>query len=919
MIETKNTEFKENMNYSSFREFLYNHRIRNDDDKPITHTRIGDIKNGIYGGKYHISDDKLSLFNKLYADHINNGNAEYLTEVQHNDNKRPVVVDLDFRYDKSVKTRQHNGEHIDDFVGLYVDTFIKCYDLRNTIIYAYVFHKDDVNCLEDKTKDGSHMVFNIAMDTPSQLILRDKVKPDIIECIKGLNITNSIDDVLDIGITKGNTNWQLYGSQKPNNQPYKITHTYECVINDDYDVDINIIPNNFDIIDVLNKCSVRNTNYKTYEMLPEFQKEYRAYTQQKPKPITQHATQEFNDGFDYQYISNDAELKKVIENMDCPKIIEIINALPTKYSDDYHTWYDAGMCLKCQSGIDGINYFPLWLYFSSLSDKFDYGLVPDFYKLFNGFLTYDECQIKFENGGKTIATMLDWLKSDCPDKFKEICKKYNIKQNNNIIQRISNASVCDIFMEKFGDNFIYTNGEIYYWNGNIWEDKPALSRISSYIKNEIYNDLHSQITSNSEAYGEGLSSILTQIAKLTDWTFRDKTCKDIRDALILKQTDEITFNFEDSQKYNIHFRNGVLMLDKIDNYDNIMETAFRKREKTDYMTFYNDYDFIKPQKSTIVNIYKLYRQIQPDEETFNYFMNFLAYCLTGDTQSQKCEFDIGYTASNGKSTHLKIHNEAMDFYTSKLPKNTFDEGFTKAHKYLIKLFDKPVRLSYMEELKTTKLDAELFKDFVDNNPLNIEKMYGTSILRKTQTKLKACSNHDINIKSDRGVLRRGLKVDFKSQFVKKEDVNPSKHKYQIDENLTDKFKTNEYKSGYICALIPYIKNYFKHGLIVPKKISNAFENMIDEYDDLKIWLDKNIEDCDEELEPKQRISKKELLDRLEYAGLKNGWRSILPKMKMMGYEYDRNLSCGIERHFNGGTENIKRIRGGFTGCKWILN
>ena len=41
-----------------------------------------------------------------------------------------------------------------------------------------------------------------------------------------LPIINSWDSVFDEGISKGTTNWQMYGSRKPGNQAYELTQYY---------------------------------------------------------------------------------------------------------------------------------------------------------------------------------------------------------------------------------------------------------------------------------------------------------------------------------------------------------------------------------------------------------------------------------------------------------------------------------------------------------------------------------------------------------------------------------------------------------------------------------------------------------------------------------------------------------------------
>ncbi|NDC56894.1 MAG: hypothetical protein EBZ69_08850, partial [Alphaproteobacteria bacterium] len=102
-------------------DFLRTCTIKKDDKetKP-THTRIGNKDAGIYGGSYYIPDGKKKAFYQYYYNEIIYGNGdEYLTEVQNVDGK--FIVDLDFRYNSDVSTRQHTIDDIHNIVGSYAD------------------------------------------------------------------------------------------------------------------------------------------------------------------------------------------------------------------------------------------------------------------------------------------------------------------------------------------------------------------------------------------------------------------------------------------------------------------------------------------------------------------------------------------------------------------------------------------------------------------------------------------------------------------------------------------------------------------------------------------------------------------------------------------------------------------------------
>ena len=85
-------------------------------------------------------------------------------------------------------------------------------------------------------------------------------------------------DVLDEGITKGGTNWQLYGSKKPGNQPYKLSYVYDVCIDDS---DNELMYNPVDIRSFVNadsiiKLSARNRDSTFLFMDNNFTDEYDA-------------------------------------------------------------------------------------------------------------------------------------------------------------------------------------------------------------------------------------------------------------------------------------------------------------------------------------------------------------------------------------------------------------------------------------------------------------------------------------------------------------------------------------------------------------------------------------------------------------------------------------------------------------------
>ncbi|NBO71352.1 hypothetical protein EBV26_12875 [bacterium] len=201
-----------------------------------THTRIGDKTLNVHGGVYTIPPAILPVFWKKYYTHVfENAKLEFLTEKQ-NPERGLITVDFDFRYDTSITKRQHTKEHIVDMIQSYIYTLEKLIEIPDEAqIPIYIFEKSDVNQLDDVTKDGIHMIIGVIVERPIQRMLRARMLKELPEIWTDLPITNSWNDVLDEGISRGHTNWQLYGSRKPGHKPYMMKYHFVMLRDPDDD------------------------------------------------------------------------------------------------------------------------------------------------------------------------------------------------------------------------------------------------------------------------------------------------------------------------------------------------------------------------------------------------------------------------------------------------------------------------------------------------------------------------------------------------------------------------------------------------------------------------------------------------------------------------------------------------------------
>ena len=195
-----------------------------------TNTRIGCRTLGIFGGTYHVPEARYAEFLRAYYEHVFvRRNPEFLTEKQLETGG--IAVDLDFRYDISVKTRQHNEDVVLDIMVAYLDQLKTIFSFAAGDNFPiFVCEKPHVNCVPEKnlTKDGIHLVIGLQADRATQVLLRKQVMAQLDRDIQTLPLRCSWSDVLDEAISKGHVNWQLFGSGKPGNERYGLTGLFRC-------------------------------------------------------------------------------------------------------------------------------------------------------------------------------------------------------------------------------------------------------------------------------------------------------------------------------------------------------------------------------------------------------------------------------------------------------------------------------------------------------------------------------------------------------------------------------------------------------------------------------------------------------------------------------------------------------------------
>ena len=274
--------------------FLLNCSVKK--GETATHTRIGNPKLNIRGGRYYINyeDEKIfKQFKKLYCKAVfDKKYSEYLTELQDREKGGPILIDLDFHFNKSQTERIFDEDVIKDMIDTYAEEITTIFDCENINEFEiYVLMKDEPSVQKDFSKDGIHIQINLICNHNLQLFLRERIKKKINDNIflpSGFEFKNSIDDIFDKSISTGQTGWLCYGSKKPGGIPYKI----------------------------VSKHIVRIDNYEEYDTVPTAMESAPSKSETLDSPIDVPVTTPLNLEYHIEDVSlSDESIKTTFERL----------------------------------------------------------------------------------------------------------------------------------------------------------------------------------------------------------------------------------------------------------------------------------------------------------------------------------------------------------------------------------------------------------------------------------------------------------------------------------------------------------------------------------------------------------------------------------------------------------------------------
>lgn len=833
----------------SYEQFMKHHVSK--PGEAFTHTRIGDKALNIGGGVYTIPPAVLPIFWSKYYSHVfENGKQEYLTEKQ-NPEQGPVMVDFDFRYETSITKRQHTKEHIVDMVGVYFDTLATLVEIPHEVdIPVYIFEKGDVNQLDDVTKDGIHMMIGLIVDRPIQRMLRSRLLKELPDIWTDLPITNTWNDVLDEGISRGHTNWQLYGSRKPGHKAYMMKYQFVMTRNKKESEDTNggvavcsgdgsgeedcswsyreektckfNVKDNFAKLSVQSASSDTGIVYNKYSLLSgntALKAEFDGLLHQQKQRSNgggggdggRRVRLVVNGGGNgcvqngivmMDKIQNLSDLNLAVETMLAslePKEYEIREthdytmALPQSYFDPYDKWLRVGLALHNTSD----KLFLTWVLFSAKSSKFSFNDIMTHYDTWNGFV--------YNPDGLTRRSIMYWAKNDCLEEFNRIRQE---TIDNYIHQTICNETTNDastdvdlatVLYTIFKDRFVCVSVKDNMWyeyDKHRWvecDQGNSLRALISKDMHDIYTKKHREImdfTSGLDPTSEQYTSSRKRSRRIVDICTKLKTTSFKNN--IMREVREQFYDKDfvesiDTKPSLLCFKNGVIDFE---------QKVFRRGQPDDNLSKSTKIDYIpldeEKHKKIIGEINEFMAQLFPEEDLRNYMWDHLASILIGFNHDQTFNIYIG-GGSNGKSKLIELMTACLGEYKAVLPitavtqKRAMIGGASPELAVL-----KGVRFAVMQEpTKGDRINEGILKEITGGDEMNARALFKNTISFVPQFKLVVCTNvlFDINSNDD-GTWRRIRLCNYKSKFCEEPKTDDPDEPFQflMDKKLDLKLK-----------------------------------------------------------------------------------------------------------------------------------
>ena len=293
------------------------------------------------------------------------------------------------------------------------------------------------------------------------------------------------------------------------------------------------------------------------------------------------------------------------------------------------------------------------------------------------------------------------------------------------------------------DGFMISNGNLYEIQSNITykivksEIRMTLLNVSTLLIQESFSKLSS----------DQQQMMVLELPKDYKMIFTNSSVEKFYPQLFkLLEKSEIKF---DDYLCEIHFNNGYMDLNTLE----FQQRVLHKNFIIDHISR----DYVKSSLKQQTKILKHVQKIYSKQDDLDNILLIIGSCLSGKAQVDQDTLFLLGMGSSGKSFTMELTKAAIECYLQELNDSTFEKNNGKIDKILNTFLASPcIRISWINEIKDTKIDDSLFKTFCDGK-VQATQLYkdGTTTI-SLNSKAIISANTMPNIKIDSGVFRRIL-------------------------------------------------------------------------------------------------------------------------------------------------------------------
>ncbi len=778
-------------------EFLENNRIKTGGKKP-THRSMGTPV-----GNFYFSGSNRDRLNRLISRALKEGTNLHILECCRR--QGPIIFDIDIKYVSENNERKYTQENIKKTVEIFQKILSKYLltDIDN-ITHCFVTEKSKPTHVENNLyKDGFHGQFvNTCVTSEVQHLIRQEVVNEFNNnnYYSNIELANNYEDIFDKAIIDDN-GWFVYGCGKPNLEPYKLTY----MLNSNLE---NLI-SSYRIDDL----------YGTIEIMSR-------------RRFAEDDLSEFNDDITDEIINN--EIKKLNINLkkkenkrkrsreyseeDIQYAQKLTRLLSVERSDEYRTWMEVGWALY---NIDDL-LLDDFIEFSQLSNSFKYGECEKRWEKMRNDGTY----------GLGLGSLIKWASDDNPEEFK----KLKDQNEENIIRSSITGTSGDVARSFFHINkgkFKCASIKYSAWyefRNHRWQPIDSATTIMLML-NDDYPKKYKKVADyfyfrsqqleghEKELFDKKREASLKVAENLTRIKFKNDIIAELKHRFY----DEDFYNKLDENKFLLGCCNGV--------YD-FKNEYFREGYPDDYISQCTNIDYIeyKENDELIMQIKDFFNQIQPENDMYNYVLDYFSSCLVGHSPEELFTIWTG-TGGNGKSLSIGLFQSMLGTYASTIGITLLTNKRAASNAASPEMANMKGKrfVVFQEPENDDKIHVGHMKELTGNDKISARALFKEPIEFYPQFKmLLTCNKLPFIPSNDGGTWRRLRVTPFEMSFVDnpKEPNQRKKDKYL-------KEKMEKWKEPLLFLLISRYNNRYKNnGLIEPEKIkkyTNDYKRQSDIY------------------------------------------------------------------------------------------